>query len=560
MDLNSLIGIGGAVLGVLFLLAIFAFVFSRFYVKSSKDIALIRTGSGGEKVIKDAGGFFIPILHRITKVSLATIKIPVRRASKDALITSDRIRVDVGAEVFFRVKPNEEAISLASETLGEKVNDAAALKEFFEGKVVDSLRAVAANMSLTELHEQRPAFVQKVQDAVSKDIEKNGFELESVSLTHLDQTSINDLDENNLFDAEGLRLISVTVSEKKKERNDIERSTEVAIETKNLEAAQKNQALRRDRAFAQLDTDREIAERTNSQQQTIAIFEATTRQKTEQARISTDVLIQVAEEQSRQDLEIAVQNRNIAVYAQSQKESEAQAKANDAKAAATSSEEKVATVRETAIADRAKAIAVIKAQEDAEKVAVGRRVEAETELEVADKRAKSILVNAEATKSAAELEAQGELAKASAKAEGIRKLNEAQNTLSPAQLDAQIKTKTIETMPAIIAAAADPIKSIDSINIVDFMGNRGGSPSGINSSANGNIVDQVYDSALRYRINAPIVDQLTNSLGLGQMGNGNGLNLNSLLSTTLGSAVVADASPAVHVDEPAAHSVGEANE
>ena len=63
-----------------------------------------------------------------------------------------------------------------------------ALKELVEGKFVDALRAVAAEMAMEELHEQRVNFVQKVQPAVSEDILKNGLELESVSLTGLDQT------------------------------------------------------------------------------------------------------------------------------------------------------------------------------------------------------------------------------------------------------------------------------------------------------------------------------------------------------------------------------------
>jgi uncharacterized membrane protein YqiK len=52
-----------------------------------------------------------------------------------------------------------------------------------EGKFVDALRAVAAEMGMEELHEKRTDFVQKVQNAVKADLEKNGLELETVSLT-----------------------------------------------------------------------------------------------------------------------------------------------------------------------------------------------------------------------------------------------------------------------------------------------------------------------------------------------------------------------------------------
>lgn len=49
----------------------------------------------------------------------------------------------------------------------------------------------------------RVDFVQKVQQVVSEDLLKNGLELESVSLTGLDQTSKEHFNPNNAFDAEG---------------------------------------------------------------------------------------------------------------------------------------------------------------------------------------------------------------------------------------------------------------------------------------------------------------------------------------------------------------------
>jgi len=60
-----------------------------------------------------------------------------------------------------------------------------------EGKFVDALRSVTAEITMEELHKQRGDFVQKVHTVVSEDLLKNGLELETVSLTGLDQTSRN---------------------------------------------------------------------------------------------------------------------------------------------------------------------------------------------------------------------------------------------------------------------------------------------------------------------------------------------------------------------------------
>src|SRR5690606_37924093 len=102
------------------------------------------------------------------------------RKEQQALITKDRMRVDVLAEFYLRVKPDADAIANAAQTLGARTLDPDALKEMIEGKFVDALRSVAAEMEMAELHEQRSQFVQKVQQVVSEDLLKNGLELESV--------------------------------------------------------------------------------------------------------------------------------------------------------------------------------------------------------------------------------------------------------------------------------------------------------------------------------------------------------------------------------------------
>ena len=83
------------------------------------------------------------------------------------------------AEFYVRVKPSAESIATAAQTLGMKTMSPDELKDLVEGKFVDALRAVAAEMAMEELHEKRVDFVQKVQQVVSEDLFKNGLELEN---------------------------------------------------------------------------------------------------------------------------------------------------------------------------------------------------------------------------------------------------------------------------------------------------------------------------------------------------------------------------------------------
>ena len=249
-------------------------VFSRLYKRASKEISFVRTGFGGQKVVLNGGALVFPILHELIPVNMNTLRLPVNRANEQALITRDRMRVDVIAEFYVRVKPSEDSIANAAQTLGMRTMRPDQLKELVEGKFVDALRAVAAEMAMTELHEKRVDFVQKVQQVVSEDLLKNGLELESVSLTGLDQTSKEHFNPNNAFDAEGLTRLTEEIETRRKARNDIEQDTSVAIASKNLEAERQTLEIERDAEYARLDQQQEVELRKAAQVAEIASEQA----------------------------------------------------------------------------------------------------------------------------------------------------------------------------------------------------------------------------------------------------------------------------------------------
>src|SRR5687768_118606 len=228
-------------------LLIFAFTITRLYKRATKEVGFVRTGFGGERVVMDGGALVLPVLHETMPVDMNTVRLAVERKNMDALITLDRLRIDVKAEFYVRVRPDAQAIAMAAQTLGLRTMQPDALKDLVEGKFVDALRSVAAGMTMNELHEKRADFVQKVQQVSSNDLAMNGLELESVSLTGLDQTSIEHFNANNAFDAEGLTKLTEQIQLRKKARNDIEQETRVQIETKNLEAEKRSLEIARHR-------------------------------------------------------------------------------------------------------------------------------------------------------------------------------------------------------------------------------------------------------------------------------------------------------------------------
>ena len=68
------------------------------YQRATKEIAFVRTGQGGQKVVVNGGAFVIPVLHDTIRVNMSTVRIEISRTQKNSIITRDRMRVDVTSE------------------------------------------------------------------------------------------------------------------------------------------------------------------------------------------------------------------------------------------------------------------------------------------------------------------------------------------------------------------------------------------------------------------------------------------------------------------------------
>ena len=566
-DLMNILSVAGVILVAL---VVMGMILARLYRRASKEVSFVRTGFGGQKVIMNGGALVFPVLHEIIPVNMNTLRLEVRRANEQALITRDRMRVDVTGEFYVRVKPEQESIGFAAQTLGMKTMNPDALKELVEGKFVGSLRAVAAEMAMTELHEKRVDFVQKVQQVVSEDLLKNGLELETVSLTGLDQTSKEHFNPNNAFDAEGLTLLTKEIEMRRKIRNDIEQETNVEIANKNLDAERQQLEIKREDEYARLSQEREVEIRRASQAAEIAKERAERDKQAQEAEITAkkevdlakivaereienqsiekerlikekdierEKAIETADIDRGKAIEIAEQDKSIAVAEKSKEKSQAQAEADVARQKAVKESEQVQTVKETAIAERKKEIELVKAREDAEKQAISVTVAAEAEKQAAEDNAEAvtILANAEADKHRIEAQGDAEATKVRAEAdekrfaveaEGKRAINEARNILNNEQIALEVRLKLLNELAGIVSESVKPMEQIDGIKIIQVDGLNAGSVSsggeGSSESGNGSLADQVVNSALRYRGQAPLIDSLLKEVGL-NAGDINGL-------------------------------------
>ncbi|MBC6405046.1 MAG: hypothetical protein GDA41_04855 [Rhodospirillales bacterium] len=470
-----------------------------FYLRGATDRAYVRTGFGGRKVTLDSGIVVLPILHRVVSVSLGLSKVVLKAEHENALITADRMRVDVDAEFFLRVAPQTESVALAASNLGALTNRPEELAAFYESEFLGALRAVAAEENLTTLHENRAGFVESVQARVAPVLAKNGLELSSVAIRNLDQTALEHFNPANRFDAEGLTQLIETVEDRRKMRNEIEQKSAVAIREANLASEKETLALDRESQLARLEQEREIEAKRAAQSAEIAREQAERGAEAEAARIASTQ---------------AINRREIAAKEEVERARYASERALDASRILREQELRRLEIEREKFIDVTKletAIAVLaKSVEEADA-----RVSAEAQLTAATKASEAVtaareLSAAERAAAVSKVDSGRETAaaraRAAVRAEAERLLNEAENVLTGDARAGRLKAQLIDKLEAVIAETVKPIEKIDGIKMVHMGGSGGG--------ADRTPTDEVIDSALRYRVQAPMIDALMQEIGV----------------------------------------------
>jgi len=543
MQLEGWMLIAASAGGIVLFFMLVGVALARFYQRASADEALIRTGARGEHVSIGGGIMVLPILHQVMRVSLRTVTLQVERSGTNALVTKDKIKACCTMELYIKVDPSKEAIIAAARSFGTKNVDAQVLGDIVEGKLTDALRGVAANQDFADLHANREAFAEAVKNALVEELKKNGLKLESTSLTQLSQLPTSQMDPNDVFDAEGLRNIARTVAVAQEEANQIERKKEVTIQKQNVEARDTALQLDQKQKFLEADQSRMVAEyqATQAAEERMAILsqeqaakEAEQAQKqavdnsiiaqeeavatrdlgrqrqiaeadaakqeaektaqikaqraVEVATIERQKTIEAATIEKQKVIETATIEKQVAIALADTEKAKAEAEKALAEAEEAAAREKIATAEETVRAERIKAIAVIKAKEEAEQSKINddrqaytAKVRAEADLVVkqnaaqAEKETALGLANAvrekaqaEADKRRVEAQAIKDAADLEAEAGAVKIRVSAQARAEAATLDAKAK---IELAEAILkegdAQAEARRKMVEAENFVD---------------------------------------------------------------------------------------------
>ena len=506
---------------------------NRYYRKATREISVVRTGQGGQKVVLDGGCLALPFLHKVAEVNMRTSKLDIERTGSKSIITKDRLRVDVAAEFYVRVQASTQGVATAAQALAGKSFRAADLEEILEGKLVDAMLSVAARYTMDELQDNRAAYAKEVSDMLSDNLAKSGLMLESMSLTRIDQTPFHALDENNAFNALGMRRLAEVIAVNKKERAVIEADADVSVRQSQLDATKRKLTITREEEEAMITQQREIEIARSRSAAETAEEQSVSEKRREAARIEREREVRSSEiardtELRRQSLESELnsslkQSENTVTLAKKRsEEAMAEAEAIAAKGKEAEAEEHVRTILETAAAERNKSLALIRAAEQAKVDDTRVKSEVDTITLMAQARAKAMTDTANADRDRLVSEATGRAA-----------IITAENAQTPELIAMKLDEQRMSTLPQLVEKMMKPAEKIESIRINQmngFNGASGGVESGDKSTVN-----QMVDSVLSMALQLPAVQKLGEEVGM-NIGDGvRGLS-NSINNKTAGHA------------------------
>lgn len=510
------------IIAILLVLLVIWFL-SKYYRKATREVALVRTGAGGQLVVTEGGCIALPFLHKISEVNMKTSRLEIERLGPKSIITSDRLRVDIGAEFYVRVDASSDGVSTAAQALGGKSFRSSELAETLEGKLVDAMLSVAAGYTMDSLQDNRGKYSAEVSEILAPNLSQNGLVLESVSITRLDQTPFHALDENNAFNALGMRRLSEIIAVNKKERAAIEADAEVAVRQSQLDATKRKLTIGQEEEEATISQQRAIETARAKSMADVAEEQAAAEKRRDAARIEREREVRITEiardrDLSREKLESELNvetvkyEKAVALAAKKIDEAQAEAKARAAEAEEAKATEEVRTAREQAAAEREKVLALIRAKEQAEVDDTRVASEAGTIVAMAEAEAKAQLQRAEASKT--ELLAQ---------AEGTAALVAAENAQSSDLMRLKLDEARLRALPGVVEKLMKPTEKIESIRVNHITGIGAGPTSGGDGGASSNGVNQVVDGVLGLALQLPAVKQLGEEVGLNIAGGMKGI-------------------------------------
>ncbi|MEM9554176.1 MAG: flotillin family protein [Acidobacteriota bacterium] len=437
-------------------------------VKVEQGKALIKSNVlRGTVEVSFTGSWVWPVIHKAEIMDISVKTMEIDRRGSEGLICQDNIRADIKVTFFVRVNKTQDDVIKVAQAIGcDRASNHQTLEALFAAKFSEALKTAGKRLDFEDLYTMRNEFRDMIIEVIGTDL--NGYSLEDCAIDYLEQTPVEQLDPNNILDAQGIRKITDLTAREHVSTNQFRRNEEKSIKKEDVEAREAILEMERQQADAEARQKREIESvKAREEAETLKI-QAEERLKSEQARLKTDEAVAIQEENLKREVQVAEKNRERVIAVETERVEKERAI------------EVIARERETELQRIAKDKEVEREKREIanvvrERVAVDKTVAEEEEAIKRLRVVEEAKRTKEATILAAEAEAEEALVKDIKKAEASeqssrheakRKLTLAEADLEAADKQAQAKIRMADGIKAEAAApglAEVQVKEADAV-------------------------------------------------------------------------------------------------
>jgi len=435
LPLASVIESALVAVGALILLVVFGLIVMivRCWRKVEQGTALIITGSA-KPTVHFSKAIVWPLIRQTEIMDISVKRIEIFRHGSEGLICKDNVRADIKVVFYVRVnKTDEDVLKVATLVGSHRASQLTALQELFDALFSEALKTVGKKFDFVELYDSRERFKEEMLKIIGTDL--NGYVLVDAAIDYLEQTPIEQLDPQNILDAEGIKKITDKTAAQQVLANNITREKEKTIRKQDVEAREAILELDRQQAEAEEKQQREIASVAARERAEARKIEQEELLKSERARITTEEEVAVAEQNKLRQIIVAERNKErtdqveierverdrqleatererVVTLADIEKEKAVETEKRNiqevirervmVQRAVVEEEEKIKDTHELATARRAKDVAITAAEQEAQEALVKEIKKAEAGRDAAKFTAEEEAISAEARRAAAE--------------------------------------------------------------------------------------------------------------------------------------------------------------
>jgi len=196
------------------LLCVLIWVFVGRYKRCPSNRILVvygKTGQGAARCVHGGAAFVWPVLQSFEWLDLEPFVVPIELTNA---LSQENIRVSVPTTVTAAISTEDGIMQNAAvRLLGQTIED---VQKQAQDIILGQMRAVIATMKIEEINRDRQAFMAKVNDAVSVELEKIGLTVINVNIKDIEDDSgyIKALGRKAAAEAVNQALIDVAEQEK----------------------------------------------------------------------------------------------------------------------------------------------------------------------------------------------------------------------------------------------------------------------------------------------------------------------------------------------------------